>query len=376
MRGLHLNAQQSLVDIALGEKGHAGSRLLEQRPEDDGYDRQDQHGEHPVPLHAAASQHRKQHDADHSRCRNDAEQTADDGAVLQKPPGRSDRDNGAEVDRVFPRDTREAFTQDRRRRRFARPAKPALAADERPQSRQHPDTREAETIAPPVTLAEPPAQQHCGQGAQIDSHVEDGESLIAPHIVGRIQLTDDVRYGGFEETHAHDDAREREVQHADRETVPDHLTVEQGRRRTFERHQSVSAAEQNCSRHDRLSESEVSIGDDAADDGHEVHHRTVGGDEAARKAVVEQEVLRQVEDQQGAHPVIAEPLPHLGEEKHEEPTGMTQQGDFLALGRRTRGGHASGLAALVGACARHCRRASSSVAISSAAANNAREYGF
>ena len=44
----------------------------------------------------------------------------------------------------------------------------------------------------------------------------------------------------------------------------------------------------------------------------------VGGVLAVGEGVVEQEVFGQVEDQQAAHAVVGEPLPHLGEEQHDQ----------------------------------------------------------
>jgi hypothetical protein len=43
------------------------------------------------------------------------------------------------------------------------------------------------------------------------------------------------------------------------------------------------------------------------------------------KLVVEQEVLGQVEDQQAAHAVVGEPLPHLGEEQDEQAARVIAQ---------------------------------------------------
>ena len=49
-------------------------------------------------------------------------------------------------------------------------------------------------------------------------------------------------------------------------------------------------------------------------------------------AVVEQPVLGQIEDQQRAHAVVGEALPHLGEEQHVEALGVAGELRLL-LGR-------------------------------------------
>src|SRR5690606_21020993 len=54
----------------------------------------------------------------------------------------------------------------------------------------------------------------------------------------------------------------------------------------------------------------------------------------------EQPVLDEVEDQDRAHPVEREALPHLGEEQHEQAARVAEEG--LAPGGRVRIGHGSG----------------------------------
>jgi len=47
----------------------------------------------------------------------------------------------------------------------------------------YPDPCSAETVAPAVGLPEIAAQQGGGKGADIDAHVEDGETRIPPRII-------------------------------------------------------------------------------------------------------------------------------------------------------------------------------------------------
>jgi hypothetical protein len=63
-------------------------------------------------------------------------------------------------------------------------------------------------------------------------------------------------------------------------------------------------------------------------------------------ALVE-EVLSKVQDQERSHAIIAEALPHFGEEEHIEPTGVSPQVHFLrGEGRHLLGGGLSILQAL------------------------------
>ena len=47
----------------------------------------------------------------------------------------------------------------------------------------------------------------------------------------------------------------------------------------------------------------------------------------------------QIQDQEGAHPVVAEALPHLGEEERGEPTGVAGPASRVGRGRQRVGRH-------------------------------------
>ena len=85
--------------------------------------------------------------------------------------------------------------------------------------------------------------------------------------------------------------------------------------------------EQDAAEQHRLALAEVAVGEIAAEHRRDVDQAGVGAVDEVRLAVGEQPVLGQVEDQQRAHAVVGETLPHLGEEEHVEA---------LRVARRTR----------------------------------------
>ena len=67
------------------------------------------------------------------------------------------------------------------------------------------------------------------------------------------------------------------------------------------------------------------VGDDTADQGRQVDEGDIGAVLPRGPLVREQELLGQVEDQQAAHAVIGEPLPHLRQEQDGETLGVGAQ---------------------------------------------------
>ena len=67
------------------------------------------------------------------------------------------------------------------------------------------------------------------------------------------------------------------------------------------------------------------VGEIAAHQRQQIDQGGVGRVLAVGEGVVEQELLGQVEDQQAAHAVVGEALPHLGEEQHGRPRRVAAQ---------------------------------------------------
>ena len=92
--------------------------------------------------------------------------------------------------------------------------------------------------------------------------------------------------------------------------------------RAVEAHRQVSRDEQQRAECDGLAVAEVLVREEAAEQRQKVDQRRVGAILALRRAVIEQEMLGQVEDQQAAHAIEGEALPHLGEEQDVQAPGM------------------------------------------------------
>ncbi|MNE12826.1 hypothetical protein D3C80_1056450 [compost metagenome] len=89
--------------------------------------------------------------------------------------------------------------------------------------------------------------------------------------------------------------------------------------RPFERHHEVTGDQKNGADDDGLARAQVFVRDHAADNRHQVHQGRIGGVDALGLFRSEQEVLGQVEDQQGPHAVVGEALPHFCKEQDHQP---------------------------------------------------------
>ena len=94
---------------------------------------------------------------------------------------------------------------------------------------------------------------------------------------------------------------------------------------SFERHAKMAEYEEGRADEHRLARAEIAVGDDAADERHQVNERRIGRVDALAFIVGKKEMLRQVKHQQRAHAVEGKPLPHLGEEEDREPLRMAEE---------------------------------------------------
>ena len=97
------------------------------------------------------------------------------------------------------------------------------------------------------------------------------------------------------------------------------------RRRSLDRQAELADGQQQGAEGDGLAGAQIPVRQHAADQRQQIDQRGVGPVLAGRPLVLEQEVLGQVVDQQSPHAVVGEPLPHLGEEQHEQPLGVALQ---------------------------------------------------
>jgi len=181
-------------------------------------------------------------------------------------------------------------------------------------------------------LAQRSADQRGEQRSDIDAHIEDGVGAVATRITGRIKpahLRGDV---GLECAIAQDQRDERDQE----QRLKRHHEMPDGHQRRAEQDGAVlseqtvgeKAAEQRCEI-DEAGIEPIDLGGErlraerSADPFESaLEHRKA---EHVMDVVRQQQVLRHVEDEQCAHSVIREALPHLGREQEREPARMTKE---------------------------------------------------
>jgi hypothetical protein len=202
------------------------------------------------------------------------------------------------------------------------------AEDEDNEASEHADAGEAEAIAPADRLAEIADQDGADRRAEVNPHVEDGVGAVAPGVGELVELAHHHRDVGLEEAGADDDEGERRPEDVDRR-----VGLSAG---SFHGHQEVAAHQQYAAEQHRASLAEIAVGEIAAEHGRDVNQAGIGAVDQVRFVVGEQPVLGEVEDQKGAHAVVGEALPHLGEEEHVEALRVAER-----LGLAARGDHAA-----------------------------------
>ena len=70
------------------------------------------------------------------------------------------------------------------------PFEKPLSPEKKSETEQHADTRCAESVGPAIDLAQPSAQQSGGKGANVDSHVKNGETGISSRVIIRVKFSD------------------------------------------------------------------------------------------------------------------------------------------------------------------------------------------
>ncbi len=140
------------------------------------------------------------------------------------------------------------------------------------------------------------------QRAEVDPHVEDREPRVAPLVPLCVQRADDGGDVGLEQPRSDDDERQAGVE--ERQRVEGEREVAQRDDDPAHEHAAVLT--------------QPPVGDHAAEDRRQPDAADVVAEYGARVRVGEAERLRHVQDQKPAHPVVAEALPHLGEEERGE----------------------------------------------------------
>ena len=199
----------------------------------------------------------------------------------------------------------------------------------------HADRRGPEAPVPADGLAEGAGHQRRQHGTQIDAEIVDGEAGIPARIIRQIQLPDHHRRTGFEKTRADDDERQSCNETDDRSGSG----LQRHRRPRFRckqfrcRQQNMAAGDDAAADHQGAVGTQPPVGQQAAEDRGQVHGpgvdaiEQVGGFFAPAEAGIH--LFRriggnEVEHQQRAHAVVAEALPHLGDEQHPDSARLIQ----------------------------------------------------
>ena len=164
---------------------------------------------------------------------------------------------------------------------------------------------------PTQGLSHEATQEGGGSSSKVDAHVEDGEPAIPTRVAVWVEIADDRRDVGFEEPIANDQKRQG------------------GKERIglFNTHDEVASCHQQTTEHDGPTGAQEPVRDHAADKWGHVHQRRVRAVHHVRIFIlIIEEALDHIEDEQGPHTVVAESLPHLCEEQHEQGCGVAEQG--------------------------------------------------
>ena len=197
------------------------------------------------------------------------------------------------------------------------------AVDEGAQGEGHADGGRGEAGVVAVVLAQPAGQQGRGEGADVDGHVEQLEAGVAPDVIVVVEAADDGRQVRLDEAGAHGH------QH-------DPRPGEGGRgngQADVARHDDDAAVEGGQPGPDDA------VGEDAPGNGQEVDGHPVERDDdlsaglAQAQAAAGHRVGDEVQ-QDGAHAVVGEALPHLHVEHPGQSAGVAEQPPVLPRRRR------------------------------------------
>ena len=121
-----------------------------------------------------------------------------DRLVLHQQPEHTEYRQAQEINRPLDVDrAQEAFLELLGVGRLGVTHQVFLSVHERKQADDHADTGSTEAVLPAKRLTEPAAQQRRRERANVDAHVENGETRIAPRIVLEYSLPTMVEIFGF-----------------------------------------------------------------------------------------------------------------------------------------------------------------------------------
>ena len=177
----------------------------------------------------------------------------------------------------------------------------------------HADAGGAEAKMPVDRLPQVSAHQRSEKSAEVDAHVIDRESRVAPRAAFGIQIADDRADVGLQQAGADDDEREADVERDD---------VRNGEREVADRNDGAAPEH-------RAAQAEQPVRDPSARQRDDIHGRGVEAVNRGRRHVVQAHAaggdgVGHEQHENGAHAVVAEALPHLGEEERRQPARMPE----------------------------------------------------
>ena len=165
-------------------------------------------------------------------------------------------------------------------------------------------------------LAEVAADKRSKERPHVDTHIEDGIGRVEPTVAGFVQLPDERRHRGLEESVAQYKEGESAVHQSPRQF----LSIEHG---GAEEHQKLPDGHQYGSPKDGATDTPILVGHVAADKRSQIDEARVAAVDGSSRLGVEQQGLGEKQDEDGAHAIIAEALGRTGGENQIEAFGMS-----------------------------------------------------
>ena len=175
-------------------------------------------------------------------------------------------------------------------------------------AKRHADSGASKAQMPVDALREVSRDERPQKGAEVDAHVEDGEPGVPAAVAFPVERADDGADVGLQESRSDDDQPQPEIEEG--EGLEGERDVAKGDDDPAHQHASIGA--------------QKAIGDQAAQNRGAPDAARVGAVDGRRVGNREPQAAGghrrgHVEDEEGAHAVVAEALPHLGEKEGREP---------------------------------------------------------
>ena len=197
--------------------------------------------------------------------------------------------------------------------KYARVPQPTISEAELDQAENHSETGRGEAPVPVPVLSQRTTDQRPGERPHVDPHVEDREPGIPPRAPLRVEVGDHRTDVGLEQAGADDDQN----QPKEEGEIGGHP------------HAEMPRGDDRAAHEHSLALSPELVGDPAAGETEQVDETRVEPVDGGaglhihpHPRVLVHRRLGHVEDEQRAHPVVGEALPHFREKEGVEPARM------------------------------------------------------